>query len=50
MEIGQKHREYLKRSIEALNKAKKTNCLKKALECEIPESLYLDIQKVIEEN
>ena len=41
---------YLKRSIEALNKAKKTNCLKKALECEIPESLYLDIQKVIEEN
>lgn len=44
------HGAYLKRSIEALNKAKKSNCLKKALECEIPESLYLDIQKVIEEN
>lgn len=41
---------YLKRSIEAVTKAKKSNCLGKALECNIPSELYEELEKIVSEN
>ena len=38
---------YISKSTEALNLAKKTNCLGKALESDIPESVYEDIERLI---
>ena len=38
---------YLKKSIEAIDKAKKIKCLNKALECEIPEKVYEDLYGLI---
>ena len=39
---------YLKKDIEVLNKAIKTNALGKSLETEIPESIYEDLKRIIE--
>lgn len=41
---------YLKKSSIAIEKAKKSNCLGKALECEIPESIYKEIELIVKEN
>ena len=38
---------YLKKSIEAIDKAKKSKCLNKALECGIPEKVYEDLYGLI---
>ena len=38
---------YLKRSIEAVEKAKKTNCLGRAWEVEIPSNIYEDLIKIV---
>ena len=38
---------YLKKSIEAIYKAKKSKCLNKALECEVPEKVYEDLYGLI---
>ena len=38
---------YLKKSIEAVNKAKKSNCLGRALECSIPETLYEELIRIV---
>lgn len=38
---------YLKKSIDAVIKAKKTNCLGRALECEIPEELYKELEDIV---
>lgn len=38
---------YISKSMEALELAKKKKVLNRALECEIPESIYEDIEKVI---
>ena len=38
---------YISKSIEALTLAKKTNCLGKALEANIPDSIYEDIERII---
>ena len=37
---------YLKRSIEALEVAKKKKALARSLECEIPQELYEELQKL----
>ena len=39
---------YLKKDLEVLEKAKKTKALDKKLECEISDSLYEEIKKIIE--
>lgn len=41
---------YLKRSIIALENAKKSKCLEKALECEIPNSIYKELEIIVKEN
>ena len=38
---------YISKSMEALELAKKKKVLNRALECEIPETIYEDIEKVI---
>lgn len=38
---------YLKKSLEALKQARKSKVLERALECQIDESLYDEIEKVI---
>ena len=38
---------YLKKSLEAVEKAIKTKCLSKALECDIPLSVYEDLKKIV---
>lgn len=38
---------YISKSMEALELAKKKKVLNRALECEIPESIYEDIEKVV---
>ncbi|HHU28836.1 TPA: YlxR family protein [bacterium] len=38
---------YIKKSLDALKIAKKTKALEKALQCQIDESLYDEIEKVI---
>ena len=38
---------YLKKSKEAFDKARKSNCLSRALECEIPSSIYDDLDKLV---
>lgn len=38
---------YISKSIDALNLAKKNNVLAKALETNIPEEIYLEIERVI---
>lgn len=40
---------YLKRSKDAVSLAKKTNVLRRALECEIPENIYQELLEVIGE-
>ena len=40
---------YLKRSIEALEAAKKKKALARSLECEIPQELYEELQKLFGE-
>ena len=40
---------YLKRSIEALEVAKKKKALARSLECEIPQDLYEELQKLFGE-
>ena len=40
---------YLKRSIEALEVAKKKKALARSLECEIPQELYEELQKLVGE-
>lgn len=39
---------YLKRSVEAVNLAKTKKVLNKALECEIPDSIYEELLRIIE--
>lgn len=39
---------YIKKDIEVLNKAKKNKILNKALEIEVPESVYEEIEKNID--
>ena len=38
---------YISKSIEALQIAKKTNCFKRALEVDIPEQIYEEIERII---
>ncbi len=38
---------YLKKSIEAIEKAQKSKCLDKALECKIPEEIYSELYEII---
>ena len=38
---------YLKKSTEAISKAQKSKCLEKALECKIPEEIYLELYELI---
>lgn len=38
---------YLKKSIEAVEKAQKTKCLDKALECKVPEEIYSELYELI---
>ena len=40
---------YLKKDIEVINKAKKTKALDRALEVEVPESIYEELIKKVEE-
>ncbi|MDD2591385.1 MAG: YlxR family protein [Erysipelotrichaceae bacterium] len=40
---------YLKKSIDAIALAKKTNVLRRALECEIPDSIYTELLEVVNE-
>lgn len=40
---------YLKKTKEAIQKAQKSNCLGRALEIEIPESVYTDLYNLIDE-
>lgn len=44
------HGAYIKKDLEILEKAKKTKLLSKALECEIPESIYDEIENIIKSN
>ncbi len=39
---------YIKKDIDVLNKAKKSNILSKRLECNIDDSVYEEIKKIIE--
>ena len=39
---------YIKKDIEVLNKAQKSNILAKRLECSIDDSVYEEIKKIIE--
>ena len=39
---------YIKKDIEVLNKAQKSNILAKRLECNIDDSVYEEIKKIIE--
>ncbi len=41
------HGAYIKKDLEVLEKAKKTKALAKALEIEIPESIYSEIEELI---
>lgn len=40
---------YIKKNIEVLEKALKTKALERKLECEIEDSIYEEIRKIIEE-
>ena len=44
------HGAYIKKDLEILEKAKKTKLLSKALESEIPESIYEEIENIIKSN
>lgn len=44
------HGAYIKKDLEILEKAKKTKSLSRALECEIPESIYEEIENIIKSN
>ena len=39
---------YLKKTKDAIDIAKKSNCLGKALECKIPEDIYIELDGIIE--
>ena len=41
------HGAYIKKDLEVLEKAKKTKALGRALEVEIPESIYMELEKII---
>ncbi|MDD6467126.1 MAG: YlxR family protein [Erysipelotrichaceae bacterium] len=41
---------YLQRSVEAIEIAKKTKVLNRALECEIPETVYEELMKIVNLN
>lgn len=41
------HGAYIKKDLEVLETAKKTNALSRALECEIPSSIYEEIENLI---
>lgn len=38
---------YIKKSLEAVSKAQKSNCLGRALEIAIPESIYLELEQLV---
>ena len=40
---------YIKKEVSVIDKAKKTNVLVKHLECEIPESIYEELYKLVGE-
>jgi len=40
---------YIKKEVSVIDKAKKTNVLARHLECEIPESIYLELYKLVGE-
>ena len=40
---------YIKKEVSVIDKAKKTNVLAKHLECEIPESIYEELYKLVGE-
>lgn len=44
------HGAYIKKDLEVLNKAKKTKALTRALEIEIPEEVYSEIENIISNN
>jgi hypothetical protein len=41
---------YLKKDILVLEKAKKTKILERSLECNIPDEIYLELEKIINES
>ena len=41
------HGAYIKKDLEVLEKAKKTKALGRALEIEIPDSIYLELEEII---
>ena len=43
------HGVYIKKDLEVLNKAKKSNILAKSLETEISDSIYEELEKIISE-
>lgn len=44
------HGAYIKKDLEVLQKAKKTKALTRALEIEIPEEIYIEIENIINNN
>lgn len=38
---------YLKKDVAAIDIAKKSNCLSRALECTIPDQIYIDLYELI---
>lgn len=41
------HGAYIKSDLEVLDKAKKSKALDRALECSIPESIYVELEEII---
>ncbi len=41
------HGAYLKKSLEAIEKAQKSKCLQKAFQCEIPEEIFSELYELI---
>ena len=44
------HGAYIKKDLEVLEKAKKTKALSRALEIEIPESVFTELEEIIKNN
>ena len=44
------HGAYIKKDLEVLEKAKKTKALSRALEIEIPESIFKELEEIIKNN
>ena len=44
------HGAYIKKSLEAIEKAKKTNVLSRVFSCEIDDKIYLELIDIVKEN